>query len=88
MQQRHGYCINELHESPTHTYNGLPFHVYLGLRDKRLGHEAVKYNVQSVRVPKERIAMYASGSFVGPDDIALLKLRETVSFIPGIIMTV
>jgi len=88
MQQRHGYCINELHESPTHTMRGVPFHVYLGLRDKKLGHEAVKYNIESVRVPKERIAMYARGTFVGPDDIALLKLRETVSFIPGKIMTV
>jgi len=88
IQQRHGYCRKELYESETHTPYGHPIHVYLGLRDIKRSDEAVKYNIESVRVPKERIAMYARGSVVGSDDIALLKLRETVDLIPGKIMPV
>ena len=36
-----------------------------------------------VRVPAERIKMYSKKIFVGPNDIALVKLRESVTLIPG-----
>ena len=36
-----------------------------------------------VRVPAERIKMYSKKVFVGPNDIALVKLRESVTLIPG-----
>ena len=68
--------------------NGQTIHVYLGLRDRTRSDEAVKYNIESVRVPEERIAMYARGIVTGSDDIALLKLRETVDLIPEKIMPV
>ena len=66
--------------------------IYLGLRDQNHREEAVKYEIESVRVPKERIALYAAYQFTksafGPNDIALVKTREPVFFIPGKIMPV
>ena len=66
----------------------IPITVYLGLRDRSFVEESVPYKIESVRVPKERIAMYARGETVGTDDIALVKTKESVVFIPGKVMTV
>ena len=47
-----------------------------------------KYEIESERVPKERIEMYEVGDFVGPNDIALIKLKTNIVFIPNKIMPV
>ena len=62
--------------------------IYLGLRDLKRIDEAVRYKIESVRFPKERIEMYARHQFSGPDDVALVRTRERVFFIPGKIMPV
>ena len=48
-----------------------------------------RYEIESVRVPKERIKMYREEeSFIGPNDIALIKLETEIVFIPNKIMPV
>ena len=44
--------------------------------------EAYKYSIESVRVPAERIQLYKTGATAGPWDIALIRLRDSVPFIP------
>ena len=48
-----------------------------------------RYEIESVRVPKERIKMYREEeSFIGSNDIALIKLKTKIVFIPNKIMPV
>ena len=47
-----------------------------------------EYEIESVRVPKERIQMYKKGSYVGSNDIALIKLKTNLVFVPNKIMPV
>ena len=49
------------------------------------GHE---YLVETVRQRKERIEIYSKNSSYGPYDLALLKLRNQIVFIPGKVMPV
>ena len=67
---------------------GNPVKIFLGMMDRKLVNEVVEYEIESVRVPKERIAMYARKRLIGPDDIALVRTRESVVFITGKIMPV
>ena len=41
-----------------------------------------KYEIEHVRQPEERIALYATGKKEGKFDIALIRLTEDVTFIP------
>ena len=82
------YCKKEFVERKRNSADKTEVQIYLGLRDVTKAEEARKYLIESVRVPKERIAMYARNKFMGTDDIALIKTRESVFFIPGKIMTV
>jgi len=82
-----GYCTQEYYEGK-HLMAGNPVKIFLGMMDRRLVNEVVEYDIESVRVPKERIAMYARKSLIGPDDIALVRTRESVAFITGKIMPV
>ena len=88
MQSGVVYCTHEFYESNIHTKGGDEIMIYLGLRDLKRIDEAVRYKIESVRFPKERIEMYARHQFFGPDDVALVKTRERVFFIPGKIMPV
>jgi len=47
-----------------------------------------QYDIESVRVPKERISLYNSKKDVGPYDIALIRTTKTVVFEPGLVMPV
>ena len=78
-----GYCTKELDERSTHSFS-----VFLGLRDRERFDEAVKYEIESVRTPKERLALYAREELTGSNDIALVRTTEPIVFIPGKIMTV
>ena len=49
---------------------------------------AVRYEIESVRIPKARLALYSRGEFAGTDDIALVRTRKKVVFVPGRIMPV
>jgi len=84
---QHGYCTQEYYEGK-HVMAGNPVKIFLGMMDRKFVNEVVEYEIESVRVPKERIAMYARRSSVGPDDIALVRTTESVVFIPGKIMPV
>ena len=88
MEEGSVYCRKELVERERDTDGNEEDQIYLGLRDFTKGEEAIKYVIESVRVPKERIAMYARYQMEGPDDISLIKLKEHVVFIPGKIMPV
>ena len=54
----------------------------LGLFKRDQLNEGYKYSIESVRVPKERIQLYKTGALAGPWDIALIRLRDSVPFIP------
>ena len=41
-----------------------------------------RYQIEHVRQPEERIALYATGKLEGKYDIALIRLTEEVTFIP------
>ena len=82
-----GYCTQEYYDG-THVMAGGPVQIFLGMMDRKLVRDVVTHEIQSVRVPRERIAMYARGETVGPHDIALVKTREKVVFIAGKIMPV
>ena len=48
-----------------------------------------KHEIESVRVPAERIDMYVNkNEFVGNYDIALLKTKKTMIMIPSKVMPV
>ena len=47
-----------------------------------------KYEIESVRVPRERIEMYRKKIIAGPWDIALLRLKEKVTFITRLVAPV
>jgi len=47
-----------------------------------------EYLVETVRQQKKRIEIYSEGSNFGPYDLALLKLRNQIVFIPGKVMPV
>jgi N-acetylmuramic acid 6-phosphate (MurNAc-6-P) etherase len=84
IEQGDGYCVKELDERPsdeTHT-------IFLGMTDRKNVRDAIQYQIESVRVPRERIAMYARMKTVGTDDIALIKTTTDVVFILGKIMPV
>ena len=84
IEQGDGYCVKELDERPfDETYT-----IYLGVTDRKNVRDAIPYQIESVRVPRERIAMYARMKTVGTDDIALIKTKTDVVFIPGKIMPV
>ena len=53
-----------------------------------LRQSAVRYEIESVRIPKERLKLYSRGEFLGADDIALVRTRKKVVFVPGRIMPV
>ena len=58
--------------------------IYLGLTDfKNPGEEMMKYEIESVRIPPERFYVQ-----VGSNDIALIKTKKNILFIPGKIMPV
>ena len=40
------------------------------------------YHIESVRIPSERVELYKKKKMSGPFDISLIKLRESVIFIP------
>ena len=64
------------------------FRIYLGLIDRVKLNQAIQYDIESVRVPKERIALYTKRKYKGTDDIALVKTKITVVFNLGKIMPV
>ena len=84
IQQGDGYCVKELDDRPFHEINT----IFLGVTDRKNVRDAIPYQIESVRVPRERIAMYARMKTVGTDDIALIKTKTDVVFIPGKIMPV
>ena len=66
----------------------LIFRVYVGvvkqtdLKGKQL------LEIAKVFTPKERIEMYSQGGFHGTNDIALVKTKEPIIFVPGKVMPV
>ena len=64
------------------------YQIFFGLMDTKDGANAIPYEIESVRVPKERIAMYARKETAGTDDLALIKTKKSVVFIPGKTMPV
>ena len=88
MQGGNAYCTHEFYKSERHTVKGEETKIYLGLTNLRFIKEVMTYKIESVRIPKERIEMYARHQFLGPDDIALVKTKERVVFKPGKIMPV
>ena len=75
IDNRDPYCVNELDERQNHIYI-----LYLGLKDKTRPGDALRMDIESVRIPKERVEMYKRGRAAGPDDIALIKTRDHVAF--------
>ena len=56
--------------------------IYLGLTDlKNPGEEMMKYEIESIHIPPERL-------YVLTNDIALIKTKKNILFIPGKIMPV
>ena len=100
VKEEDGYCNNELDERLEHMYMwvteiniscmNLPFtfRVYLGLTDKSKTAFTHKYQIESVRVPRQRIAMYQRNIIAGPWDISLLRLREKVTFVTRLVAPV
>ena len=84
IYQGDGYCTKELDDRPHHDL----YKIFFGLMDTKEGREAIPYEIESVRVPKERIAMYARKKTAGTDDIALIRTKKSVIFIPGKTMPV
>ena len=83
------YCTNEIVKRERHLYNNMhELSIYLGVRNSLSVEKGMGYKIESVRVPKERIAMYARHNKVGPDDIALVKTQKSMVFLPGKIMPV
>jgi len=88
VNRRDGYCYKEHDTRANHRTK-----VVLGLKDRKKYAEAVSYDIESVRVPKERIALYAetypgtdTNKLEGPNDISLIRLTKAVTFIPGRVM--
>ena len=52
------------------------------LKDKQL------LEIMKVYTPKERLETYSNGSFRGTNDIALVKTKEAIVFVPGKVMPV
>ena len=50
--------------------------------------KASKYQVESIQKPAARIQLYKKGVYIGPDDIALVRTKSKVVFVPGRIMPV
>ena len=84
IYQGDGYCTKELDDRPHHDLD----QIFFGLMDTKEGREAILYEMESVRVPEERIARYAREKVVGTDDIALVRTKTSVVFIPGKTMPV
>ena len=84
IEQGVGYCVKELDDRTFHEIHT----IFLGVTDRKNVRDAIPYQIESVRVPRERIAMYARMKTVGTDDIALIKTKTDVVFIPGKIMPV
>jgi len=75
------FCVNTLAKD-----DKVRFKVRLGMTHvDDAGHE---YLVETVRQRKERIEIYSKNSSYGPYDLALLKLRNQIVFIPGKVMPV
>ena len=59
--------------------------IYLGLTDfKNPGEEMMKYEIESIHIPPERLYLPDGG----PNDIALLKTKKNILFVAGNIMPV
>jgi len=76
-KEKDGYCVNELDTRQQHK-----FLVYFGIVDKNILEEGFMYHIESVRIPLERVELYKKKKMSGPFDISLIKLRESVIFIP------
>ena len=84
IYQDDGCCTKELDDRPHHDL----YQIFFGQMDTKEGREAILYEIESVRVPKERIARYAGEKIVGTDDMALVRTKTSVVFIPGKTMPV
>ena len=61
--------------------------IYLGLTDfKNPGEEMMKYEIESIHIPPERLCVQTSG--YGSNDIALFKTKRHINFVTGKIMPV
>ena len=69
-------------------YYNYCFSVILGLRNSDKPDEGKIYGIVSVRVPEERIGLYTRRKYMGPWDIALIKLDRQVVFIENLIAPV
>ena len=45
-----------------------------------MAREAMKMEIESVRVPKERIDQYRKNIYDAPNDISLIRTRHNVAF--------
>ena len=79
-------CVNQ--PSTTIMYWFSVFFLLLQLKPFVGRESAIRYKIESVRIPKERVRLYSRGKYTGPDDIALVRTRERVVFVPGRIMPV
>ena len=80
------YCTKESYFGPWIKESEEVF-IYLGLTDfKSPGKEMMKYKIESIQIPPERLCVLTSG--YGSNDIALLKTKRNINFVTGKIMPV
>ena len=80
------YCTKESYFGPWIRRSEEVF-IYLGLTDfKSPGKEMMKYKIESIQIPPERLCVLTSG--YGSNDIALLKTKKNILFVAGNIMPV
>jgi len=79
------YCELNIVESPQ---SGHKYRLVMGLSKLSDRTGTRTYDIESVRVPSDRIKLYGEGKNAGPYDIALIKTTKTVIFEPGSIMPV
>ena len=55
--------------------------LYAGFIDRQKIEDGFPYDMETVRQPRERIQRYEEGNDGGPDDIALIRTKQPITFI-------
>ena len=55
--------------------------LFAGLIDRQRIEDGFPYDMETVRQPRERIQRYEEGTGSGPDDIALIRTKQPITFI-------